>query len=164
MPRESYRLSPEYKNAANTIDEILCLPDIVFWDKIPQNFDFTAGSFLAIKNDFKSKQIPSEKTWRWNQVKARKNAILINSQYYTEFYKLMPRPIYKNSTMLLSGPKKLWRFNILSKDDPKPLFIILWCEKGEKEKELCIDDFKFLSPFLEPGVAQSLWPQMCSVV
>lgn len=155
-------LSKEYKNAYLQVDEIICNQLSSINIEIPQTFNFTRGAFIAIQKEFSSKDIPSEDSWRWSQVKGRKTIWLPRSGYFVEFFKLMPRPISKCAE--LNGPlRKIWRFNVFDRKGGVLIFIILWCEKGEKSL-LCIEDYKFLAPFIDPIIANSLWPSTVSVI
>ena len=153
---EIQKLSPEYKNASKVIDDNLS-QNILVLTEMPQEYCFSTGEIIILSKDFKSKQIPGGFGWRWNQVKGRKQAILKKSGFVGQFYKLMPRPLSKNSSKILSSPKKLWRFDVFNVNNPTCVLHVLWCEKGEESLKL--EDYEFLAPFVEPSLAKILWPK-----
>ena len=155
---KEHRLSPEYKNAVEVITQLISQnmdKKIVFESFIPKEV-LKEGSIICTSKDFKSRNIPSDMHWKWNQVKARKYVRIhrYNVQYEIEFFKLMARPIQNIQY-------KLWRFNV-TKDvnGVKTQFRVLWCEHGEKDclSAGILEELKFLYPFMDPNIANELWP------
>ena len=150
-------LTPEYRNALNVIDSSISLNLIKSSYEIPNEI-MNQGSILQITRDFKSRNIPSGKTWRWNQVKSRYKVLLPKSKRIVEFYKLMPRSFRKDGKP--NQLYKIWKFDVFdSSNSTKITHRILWCEKGLKDTEtVLLEDLKFLSHFMEPNVAREIWP------
>lgn len=152
-------LSPEFKNAVYVVGSILCDP-IAATTKIPKEIIYE-NSVAVVSDPLKSREIPSGKNWRWNQVKARKRVALQKNQilYNVEFCKLMPRaikselPIPRNIRGM-----KMWKFVISDNYNSEVKYHVLWCQKGMKR--LVIEDFRFLSPLMDPELAEELWPSV----
>ena len=151
-------LTPEYRNAMNVIDSAISLNLVKSSYDIPNEI-MNQGSILQITRDFKSRNIPAGKTWRWNQVKSRYKVLLPKSKGIVEFYKLMPRTFRKDAPKP-NQPYKIWRFDVFdSSNGTNVTHRILWCEKGLKDTEtVLLEDLKFLSHFMEPSVAREIWP------
>lgn len=150
----SQALPPEYRKAYEVINNILSnnIENEKLNTAIPIDI-LKAGTIVFIGKDFKSRNIPSGTHWSWNQVKAKKIANIQNAhgEFVIEFFKLMSRPVQ-------NVPYKLWRFNVTKFDRgaQKTVFRVLWCEKGDL---IDVQDFEFLSTFMEPCVANELWPK-----
>lgn len=152
------RLSPEYKKAVDVISKQLLsenLYEFSYATKVPTDI-LKEGSIIFITKDFKSRNIPSDLHWKWNQVKARKFVKIHGfcCQYDIEFFKLMARPIQ-------NIPYKLWRFNVTKNvGGCKTQFRVLWCEHGEKDSlsVAILHELQFLHSFMDPATANELWP------
>lgn len=166
------KLSPEYQNAVNMLDRVISNTNIRSGDVIPEEIK-NEGTIVFLKNDFKSRNIPAGEDWRWNQAKSRRRVVLPQSANLVEFYKLMPRPLY-NQTCSSNFPKrcfKIWRFDVYNLSGSQIRFRALWCEKGIKNDAttMSLEDFRFLSPFMDPNLAEEIWPleklqeQCCSL-
>lgn len=152
-------LPPEYKFALNVIDKYLSRNcKLSFLNKMSEDV-MEEGNISILKKKFKSREIPAGTNWRWNQVKSRKIVQLPASDVRAEFFKLMPRKINRNG-ILPSFSCKLWQFNIIDIEG-NVLFRVLWCEKGKKT-QFDLDDYTFLASFMEPHLANELWPELLS--
>lgn len=152
------RLPPEYKKAIEVISHVLeqDFRSEFNYSKVPKEI-VTEGTIVCISKDFKSRDIPSDFNWKWNQVKARKVVCIQtnNGKYEVEFFKLMARPCQEISY-------KLWRFNVKLVGNEKYRFRVLWCEQGVKSdilSSVALDDLQFLSQFMDPRIANEIWPQ-----
>lgn len=157
--KASQRLTPEYRKAAEMITQVLSQNVLKrkLETKVPKEI-LKDGAIVCVIRDFKSRDIPSDIHWRWNQVKARKiiNIQNIAGQFEIEFFKLMARPIQKI-------PYKLWRFNIMKVENNgsrSTQLRVLWCEHGEKDilSAGVLNELQFLSPFMDPITAKEIWP------
>ena len=151
-------LTPEYRNALNVIDNAISLQLFTSSGyEIPSNL-MLEGSIFLIKRDFKSRNIPSGKHWRWNQVKSRFQALLPKSKVMVEFYKLTPRSIIKTQKIPRS-PYKIWRFDVFDSSRSNVKYRMIWCEKGIKDNDtIFLEDLQFLAHFMDPNVAKEIWP------
>ena len=130
---------------------------------LPTNEILKQGSIQKLYCSFSSRKIPTGQYWRWNQAKSRQTVHLPLG--VVTFYKLTAR---KSKKALFEAPKcKLWKFEI-SPHNGKP-FYVLWCEKSstdvsslacdsEAKSEITLQDLSFLKPFMEPELANQLWP------
>lgn len=149
-------LPPEYRNAAVILDEhLLKFPHIAGLDFIPLEIK-EEGNISIISKEFKSRDIPAGKTWRWNQVKSRKQVLLTKTRIRVEIFKLMPRKVSKDSA-LPNETLKLWQYNIFDCNLCVKMKA-LWCERGITKK-LAIEDFKFLAEFMDETLAREFWPK-----
>lgn len=129
-----HQLTFDYKNASLVIDDVLCCLSKAD-GQMPRNI----GEIFGVCCDFKSKELPSGKDWRWNQVKGRKKVLLPKSQLIGEFFQLKPRLISERSSVDHSS-MELWRINILQKNSSEVIFRILW---NQQRDIIAIEDFVF---------------------
>ena len=113
------------------------------------------GSMFLFEGLLKSGDVPCNPHWKWNQAKGRERAILHSENAVIEFFKLIPRR--KQCTTHLSLPSmKLWQYNITMVDSGENR-TMFWCEKGEDEWLILLEDLKFLSEFMHPQVVNQIW-------
>lgn len=150
-------LTPEYRNAMNMIDNAIvskCFTTIT--NDVPK--EMCQGSISLVKNNFTSKNIPSGLNWGWNQVRSRYKTQLPKSNVSVEFYKLIPR---RRIREIQITSMKIWRFDVFDSREQRT-FTILWCEKGmiENDTTILLENLQFLAHFMEPDVAEEIWPSM----
>lgn len=149
---------PEYKKALDVLIKVLNREVSAFirFD-VPEEI-MNKDTVVFLEKNFNSKDIPSGCCWRWNQVKSRK-FVWLNVETFVEFFKLMPRPTKPGPKV---KPYKLWRYNVYEQrkyEGKTILYRILWCERGIENEQIEIDDLKFLASFMDPMVANEIWPR-----
>ena len=126
--------------------------------KLSPNIWNTTESTAILKTIPKIRDIPSGKEWKWKQ--ARKRYIMKFGQNTIEITKLVPRKPVKSNLQCL--PKiKLWQ-GIVS-DRIGSDYVVYWCEKGAdllEQPELQIEDFSFLSKFMNEDLSKLFWPNV----
>merc|ERR1712137_528924 len=146
------KFNPEYANAARFLAEAVqnpikptatISPDILY-----------EGNMQKISRPFNAREIPCGDSWRWNQTKSRKDVSLGNAR--VQFFKLSPRRKGQSPKGNSLPQMKLWQFKVSA---PGEEYYLLWCERGKQPSSLDIDDFSFLSSFMEDSALVSqLWP------
>ena len=158
MPTTPSTLSPEFRKAVEFIDSLLLdKTKIELTDAFPisQNICYQDQIYIS-KHMIKTRTIPGGDCWRWNQSKGRQLVKLTRANISGSLHKLIPR---RRENSNHSIPKfKLWQFAFTYQSKP---YHLLWCEKGyDPSLNLKLDDFKFLSPYLDSSVVKQLWPNL----
>ena len=151
-------LPPEFEKACLHIDDLLANSPQSFSRVIPSNFCCT-NKLLLTSSTIGAKDLPSGHWWTWNQSKGKKDIVLTRTGYVGTIRKLIPRRRKQEQTKLPIPKLKVWHFELQSKGDEKR-FSGLWCERGEQEKFLSLEDFAFLAEFTSVEVSQELWPSL----
>lgn len=169
------KLQPEYARAVEFLDKNLSKS--IRFSKI-DSCTLLDGTFKVFEKRFPIKQIPSGKTWRWNQTNARKEVAMPHRNMTVKILKLIPR---KRNTVPCTDDEeveipslKIWQYEVTNPDSG-PIFA-LWCEKGLQNNDILQtnstadldpesldlgaiwDELSFLSSFMPESVAKSFWP------
>lgn len=146
-------LQPEHLNALETV-----------LTRINKN-QFTNTTNSICKNDqvtvlsqcISVKSIPSDKHWRWNQTKSKKTVSIPDERVSVSLCKLIPRRRIPRTIEVIPS-HKLWLLEIRY-DNGSPTKFAAWCEKGNKDEPvLDIRMFSFLADFMDPEIANTIWP------
>ena len=158
--QESPLFPADFQRAYEVVRDKIRITGITPVSHISKLQTLSTNQVMLFEESFKSSKIPSRPGWCWNQTKGRRTATLSDPKATIEFFKLMPRrsaqaPIKDLPTL------KLWQYNIVFQGSTKPISMI-WCEKGDDwvSKNLHLEDYEFLAEFMEPTVANELWPRV----
>ena len=158
----SLKIQPEYSRAISKYTDILREPSST--TLACNEYVIKNGSICKLDHPCDIKAIPSGENWRWNQSKSKVKVNVAGADIIIQ--KLIPRK--KKGCIADSTPSyKLWIYTITHDMDT---IYGSWCEKGvvsctdpqttEDFSMLSIEDFVFLSPFVDPSIVPVLWPSV----
>ena len=120
------KLLPEYIRALEFLNAHIDDLKASFVEEISTDI-WNQGSISMFYEPFSARNLPSGKNWRWNQTKARKQAVLRRNNAVVNFFKLSTRKRNIKDKSTIPG-FKMWQFEV-KLNGTEPVFV-LWCEKG----------------------------------
>ena len=169
VPNGYSGLFPEHIRALsmlqNNIDNMLPINSKDITKKV-----WVKNSMIFIDNPFTVKNIPNGSSWRWNQVKSKRTAILHDINADVLFFKIVTRKREKRNLPPCPIPSiKMWVYKITYEFSNIPVHC-LWTERGITKNEIStyaykpvdfphISKLEFLSEFMDKDVVKEIWPK-----